>query len=272
MSEETTGQQQVQQKPRKVIIGTPCHDGRVDVWYASNLAQTIKLGIFNGVEFLPIMVSYDSLLPRARNDIIKIALENEADDVVFIDSDQAWDPVWVLQLLNHPVDVVGGAVVKKTDDVELYNVRSNPPLIEDPTTKLTPVISVGTGFLRLSNKAMKTLYEKSEPYTNEGRENRMMFEIKILDGELYSEDVIICLKLKELGYQVWLDQNMTCAHIGPKMYKGNFKEWYARIEQTMQQEAQAKAKAEADAIIAQAADPTIVTDVVSVLPETATIQ
>lgn len=263
MTEETT--QPTQPKMRKVIIGTPCHDGRVDVWYAASLAQTVKLGMFNGIDFHSIMVSYDSLLPRVRNDIIKIALDNEADDLIFIDSDQAWDPVWVLQLLNHPVDVVGGAVVKKTDDVEMYNVRSNPPLIEDPTTKLTPVISAGVGFLRMSNRAMKALYEKSEPYTNEGKQNRMMFEIKILNGELYSEDLIVCLKLKELGYQVWLDQTMTCAHIGPKMYKGNFKDWYLRFEQAAAQEAQAQAKAEADAAIAQAADPNVITDVASII-------
>lgn len=271
MTEETTGQQE-QPKVRKVIIGTPCHDGRVDVNYAACLTQTVKLGMFNGVEFLPIMVSYDSLLPRARNDIIKIALDNEVDDVIFIDSDQAWDPVWVLQLLNHQVDVVGGAVVKKTDEAEMYNIRSNPPLIEDPTTKLTPVISTGTGFLRISNRAMKALYENSEPYTNEGRENRMMFEIKILGGELYSEDLVICLKLKELGYQVWLDQTMTCAHIGPKMYKGNFKEWYVKFEQAVALEAEAKSRAEADEAIAKAADPTVITDVASTLPETPTIQ
>ena len=28
---------------RKVLIGTPCYDGKVDVWFANSLLETIKM-------------------------------------------------------------------------------------------------------------------------------------------------------------------------------------------------------------------------------------
>lgn len=216
-------------KRRKLLIGTPAFDGRVDAWYAHCLIETTKLCMFNNIEINTVFMAYDSLLPRARNDLVKMAIDNECDDLIFIDSDQAWNPRWILKLLEHDVDVVGCPVIKKTDEVELYNVKAIYPLVVDENNGLIPVLGIGTGFLRLSNKALKAVYESSIPYTNEGKENRMVFEIMVIDGELTSEDTVLCMKLRNLGFTVWLDKNMTCSHIGAKMWRGNFSQWYDNL-------------------------------------------
>ena len=55
---------------------------------------------------------------------------------------------------------------KKTDERELYNITSHQLNISpDPTTGLLTVDAVGTGFLRLTRKAMMALWEASEEYT-----------------------------------------------------------------------------------------------------------
>jgi hypothetical protein len=61
----------------------------------------------------------------------------------------------------------------------------------------------------------------SEPYLNDGKDNRMVFDIKIENGDLISEDYIMCNKWRSLGYKVWLDPTITCNHNGVKKYKGN---------------------------------------------------
>jgi glycosyltransferase involved in cell wall biosynthesis len=85
---------------RKVLIGTPAYDGKVDVWFAHSLVQTIKLSIEKGIQVNVIYPSYDSLVQRARNDLIKIALDGEYDDLFFIDSDVEWEPEWFFNILS----------------------------------------------------------------------------------------------------------------------------------------------------------------------------
>jgi GT2 family glycosyltransferase len=36
------------------------------------------------------------------------------------------------------------------------------------------------------------------------------------------EDIMLCEKIKELGYQIWLNPKHTVFHIGTKKFKGNF--------------------------------------------------
>jgi hypothetical protein len=137
---------------RNVLIATPSYDGKVDVWYANSLVNSIRLGAANGVNFVPIYMSYDSLVQRARNDLLSIAVNNGFDDIIWIDADMEWEPVWLLQLLNHDADVVGGTARKKSL-VEQYVVKCKPEDLVKNEAGLIKVEALGTGFLRMSAKA-----------------------------------------------------------------------------------------------------------------------
>ena len=52
--------------PKKVLIGTPSHDGKVDVWYANSLVNTIRMSYEKDVVVVPVYMAYDSLVQRAR--------------------------------------------------------------------------------------------------------------------------------------------------------------------------------------------------------------
>jgi glycosyltransferase involved in cell wall biosynthesis len=210
---------------RKVLIGTPAHDGRLDVWYCNSLVNTIRLSAVHKVRIDPIYVSYDSLVQRARNDLVRMALEEDYDDLIFIDSDEEWDPEWIFTLLNHPVDVVGATVVKKQDNPILFNVKALPEGLEIKNG-LIEVVCVGTGFLRISRKALQAVWDVSEEYKNEGRTCRMVFDVRVENGELVSEDNIFCNKWRSTGGKVFIDPSMTCNHIGVKKFSGNFMHFY----------------------------------------------
>lgn len=77
---------------RKVLIGTPSHDGRVDAWYANSLVNTVRIAPQKDTVIVPIFMAYDSLVQRARNDLVRLALEEEFDDLIFIDSDPGMGP------------------------------------------------------------------------------------------------------------------------------------------------------------------------------------
>jgi hypothetical protein len=213
---------------RKVLIGTPSYDGKVDVWFANSLVNTIRLTPPDTV-IVPVYMAYDALVQRARNDLVKLALEEEFDDLIFIDADQEWNPEWINTLLNHDADVVGGTVVKKSD-IPAFNVKALAEGLTTGENGLMEVECVGTGFLKLSRKALQDVWDISEEYTNEGKTNRMVFDIKIMNGELVSEDNVFCRKWHGLGGKVYIDPTMTCNHIGNKKYMGNFLEYLKYIE------------------------------------------
>ena len=85
---------------RRVLIGTPSYDGRIDVWFANSLVSTVKMAIEKNIHVHAIYTSYDSLIQRARNSLFKLALDGGYDDLFFIDSDVVWEPEWFLRCLN----------------------------------------------------------------------------------------------------------------------------------------------------------------------------
>ena len=201
------------------MLGTPCRDGRAYVEFFMSVLPAVQLAAKDGIGLFPVFVCYDSLIQRARNDLVAIALETDCDDLIFIDDDMEFDPNWIISLLNRPQDVVGGTARKKIDTVEQYAVKMNG---FDPTPEgLIKVHGLGTGFVKISKKALKAVWDISAEYRNEGKVRRMVFDIGIVNGDLMSEDTFFTEKLEKLGFESWLDPTMTCPHIGIKKYMGD---------------------------------------------------
>jgi len=211
------------------MIGTPCYSGQVDVWYTNSLVKTLKIIAKSNldIEIIPIWISFDALLQRARNDTVALALEMECDDLVFIDSDIEWEPEQLFTLLNYNEEVVGGTYPKKSS-IEEYVVRqlSITPIVSE--SGLLEVDGLGTGFVKLSKNALQYLWDSSEYYVDpkDGKERRMIFDVVIKNQLLHSEDIHMFDKLKEGGFKVWLDTAITCNHSGPKKFTGDFRSWY----------------------------------------------
>lgn len=214
---------------RRVLIGTPSYDGRIDVWFANSLLGTVKMAYEKDVFVHAIYTSYDSLIQRARNSLFKLAIDGGYDDLFFIDSDCEWEPEWFFRLLERPEPIVGAALVKKSG-TEGYTVKlMDKELKKSEDGKLIQVDGVGTGFLKIGRFALEKLWEISEEYTSEGQKHRMVCDIKIENGDLISEDYILCNKWKSLGYKVWLDPSITLNHIGTKKFKGDFQSFINQL-------------------------------------------
>lgn len=209
------------------MIGTPCYDGRLDVWYTNSLVNTIKMSYDRGVEITPMWVSFDALIQRARNDTVEIALSEKYDDLIWIDSDIEWKPEWFFKLLDYPQDVVGGTYRKKGDREE-YVLRKIDNSFVDPSTGLLEVQGLGTGFVKMSKKALQYLWDSSTSYLEpkDNKERKMIFDVVIKNNSMISEDIIAFMKLSQGGFKVWLDPTMTCNHTGPYKFQGDFMPWY----------------------------------------------
>lgn len=218
---------------RNVMIAAPSYDGTITVWHASALSETCKLGLTKEINVYCIYMSYDSLVQRARNDIVQLALDQQVDDLVFIDCDVDWAPEDFFKLLEYDVDVVGGIYPKKGDE-EDYPVKALNQNLKFEENGLIEVEGIATGFLRLTRKALQTVSDDSIEYTESHKPKpiKMVFDITVDEkGELISEDIVFCRKWRKLGGKVWLDPSIKLSHVGTKRWNGDFMRWLDKIKQ-----------------------------------------
>jgi len=214
------------------MIAAPSYDGTITVWHASALSETCKAGLAKDINVYCIYMSYDSLVQRARNDIAKLALDQEVDDLVFIDCDVDWNPEDFFKLLEHDADVVGGTYPKKGDE-EDYPVKVLDGNMKFEESGLVEVEGIATGFLRLTRKALQTVSDDSIEYTESHKPKpiKMIFDIVVDEkGELISEDIVFCRKWRKLGGKVWLDPSIKLSHVGTKRWNGDFMSWLNKIK------------------------------------------
>jgi hypothetical protein len=92
-----------------ICILTPCFGGQCHTGYTASLIETVLL-------FTTIKLSYqiefcknDSLVSRARNNLVAKALSaKHTTHVIFIDADISWDPIDILKLILSDKPVIGG--------------------------------------------------------------------------------------------------------------------------------------------------------------------
>jgi hypothetical protein len=219
---------------RKVLIATPSYDGKVSVYYANALAETIRLGLSEDIYFHAVYMSFDALVQRARNDLVAVALEADFDDILWIDSDMEWSAEWAVKFVKSELDVLGAPCAKKSL-AEQYNVKCNPEDLIPDENGIIKAQAIGTGFLKMSKAALQSLWDSSESYTFNEQERRWIFDVEIQDGDLVSEDILVCKKLVAAGFDINVDSTITCGHVGSMYYSGNFADFVVRIAESLKE-------------------------------------
>ena len=118
----------IAEKTPHVVILTPCYGGTCHVNYVHALIQTVglfrTLGITLDIEFC----KNDSLVSRARNNLVARAMSRpKTTHLFFVDSDIAWNPVDVVKLLLADKPIVGGVYPIKSYN---WDNLSDPKFVE----------------------------------------------------------------------------------------------------------------------------------------------
>ena len=155
----------------KVMIATPMYGGQCDGAYTDSILKAQKYFAQNGIEMEYNFLFNESLIQRARNRLATTFLKSDADYLMFIDADQAFEASWIKELMETGKDLIAGVVPMKglyvdymieaanrsKKDIEkysgLFNYNVIPgdkrPLIVD---KPYAVSRAGTGFMCISRK------------------------------------------------------------------------------------------------------------------------
>jgi hypothetical protein len=221
---------------KKVMIGTPCYDGKVAAHYADAMLNSVILGSKSDMIIRPIYLPHQAVIQYARNELLKLFLSSEFDELVFIDSDQAWKAEDLIKLINSDKDFIGAPVIRKAEQ-EMYNIKCVENPLEIDSEGLMVVDAVGTGMLKLTRNCIQQVWDMSQEYSMDFQKesHRMAFEIGINDkGQTVSEDNMFCFKWQELGGKVYVDTTIDPYHIGDKVWKGSFANYIERVIEARQ--------------------------------------
>jgi hypothetical protein len=112
----------------KLFILAPCYGGMCHVNFTTCLIQTIRLLEHFKIEYVVEFCKNDSLITRARNNLIAKAMSDECTThMMFIDNDITWEPLDVIKLLISGKAIVGGVYpLKKYNWDKLVTDPHNP--------------------------------------------------------------------------------------------------------------------------------------------------
>jgi hypothetical protein len=179
----------------------------------------------------------DSIRGKLVRDFLKLDYQN----AFFIDTDQEFSPLAVLQLLNIQEDIVAGVPpFKKNPEsypVDLVQKDGHPVGKKiGENLGLIQAHHVGTGFLRIKRTALEKMvkayaalsvheFTDEEPWID-------LFGRIILDGWKFGEDKSFSKRWTLLGGQLWVYPDITFSHWdGNTPFTGNLHKYLLKLKE-----------------------------------------
>jgi hypothetical protein len=240
------------------MIATPCYGGLMYETYVRGLLSTITAASDIGMKIVMGTVINESLITRARNELVKYFLMSNATHLFFIDADISFTPDDFFRLLLHDKDVVVGAYplkgLKWEAALELpsgstvrdyqkavvkYAVNAKFPDEEHEKAGQLPIVDglievhdAGTGFMCIRRGVIERMIEAYPEIRNVKEAGHLIneqddgfrwaiFDTFIDEDERYlSEDYAFCRRWQRLGGKVWMDPTIELAHMGTYRFEG----------------------------------------------------
>lgn len=166
-------------KDIKLLVATPCYGGMCTVGYLNSMLELVDITNKLDIKLDTLTIGNESLITRARNEIVTYFYDNDYDYLMFIDADIEFRAGDVLSLLLKDLDVVAGAYPMKTLNIKalanknltLEDIEKNLPVYvtnfkyteQDGTTVVNAVNGAleardaGTGFMLIKKQVIKDM-------------------------------------------------------------------------------------------------------------------
>jgi hypothetical protein len=222
-------EKQVDLSGRKVFIGIPAYDGKLNIMTAFSLARLMPIALQHGISMHLSHMSGCSIITMARNALVNEFLKTDAEELLFIDADVIVNPDDVLRLLAQSAgrDILAGMYPRRAKDknffLDLYRDDTDALVFDGP---LMRVQRVGTGFMLIKRHVIETLIEQHPEWNVENRQGdghvSAVFDFAIRDGKYIGEDYLFCDRAVEAGFKVWVDVEINLPHVGTESFERNF--------------------------------------------------
>lgn len=210
---------------KHIVIAIPAYTGTVHLGTLRSLVADVVALIQRGD-----VVTIDDECGSAdlrdnRSAIAARFLAGDGTDLISLDHDVCWPAGALLKLVDYPVECVAGVYPKREDPIQ-FPIRYLPgELWADPETGLLEVEAVQGGFVRIARSVLERM---SVEYADLAFKNSRFPDMtlpglwrELMVGESkYGEDFAFFHRWRAIGGRVWVDPEITLAHVGLKAFIG----------------------------------------------------
>ncbi len=224
---------------QKVYFLTPAYDGTVHVLTVKSVMGAMAILSQAGIGSAWDFWGSCCYLPVVRNKLIRMFLESDATDMIFVDSDVEFEPIAALKLIQHDRDIISGLYPYKNDSGEYpvwTKLDEQGNWLIDKDTGLIEVLGVPAGLMRIKRGVFEKLlgyfgeetYLITEPDPKTGIERERYFNFfdcaKL--GTLWrGEDYRFCEMWTAIGGRIWVEPDINITHHGLKGFAGNYTQY-----------------------------------------------
>lgn len=212
-------------KGKKIALSMPIN--RPIVWQVFMATfKTMDLMRKHGASISLQLTINCNFIHTARNIALDTFLKSDCDLLFFIDEDVAWKPEDFARFvaLSSKMDVICAAYRVKDDEPKFWFHEVDLGKGDDFNEfGCLPVGGTGLGFTIINRHVLEDLAGKARrvhAHPHEGKIARV-FDLRDIDGDEYSEDILFFDACREAGYTVWLDPSIDLSHVGEKAYSGS---------------------------------------------------
>jgi hypothetical protein len=231
---------------KRITIATPMYGGICHGAYLKSILSLVNLLSKNGYIVNYSDIANESLITRARNTLTEIFLRTGNDYLLFIDSDQGFNPDHILKMIEENVDLIGAAVPMKginwdrvksaaqnnesnlSKFTSIYNVNisnEQKEILKNNPNKIVEVDYIGSGLMLISRNVFQLLKEKTPSYRSDQMNTGGIAygetiydfwrtEVDPESNRLLSEDYNFCKMWKSLGGKIYLAPYAKVVHVG----------------------------------------------------------
>jgi hypothetical protein len=213
---------------KKLLITVPTHTGYIFSECVTSLISNINILTRSGINVKYVPILKEAYLARAKNRAIKMLIDDTTiDALIIVDYDLGFDPQAMARLVVADVDVVGGSYPYKTGvGYPAVPAKTSDGKYIISNKNLLAATFVPGGFIMMKRNAIAAMDKALKIKDSEGL--RFYFDEGFVfddDQRWYGEDKTLCKRLLKAGVGIWIEPNITFAHVGVSGQSGNYAQY-----------------------------------------------
>ena len=203
---------------RKILIAVPCMD-QLPAQFAHSLATLTSYGIEDTQ--ISIWFNLGSLIYTSRDQIAKKALLDEADLVMWFDSDMVFNPDTLKKMLEHidnGADFVTGIYYRRTPPFSAVGFKTMELNEEGTAFTWEDLTEIPDEPFEVGACGFGCVLMKTEIFVSVFAKFGLMFTPIANCGE----DIAFCWRARQCGYKIIADPSIKLGHVGHTIITEDF--------------------------------------------------
>jgi hypothetical protein len=205
---------------KRVLLATITENDQCYSTFANSLVQTVRVGLHNQVEILPIFYPSLGNWAMAANQAMTLACQEELDGMFLVSPSVSWDPAQLIEVFESDKDAMAIPVATRGGfHVTLGEIAR---LQEDDKTGEIKVGGASLDLFYMSAYALKQLCDTHPEVVYQGQNVKLILQSGDIYSSYHTHEEVLAYRLRELGIELWVNPSHTAVRRDTVDYNADF--------------------------------------------------